>query len=185
MKKTLLISIVSGLLTAGCIDNSAIQKLNDSAQMYLNQSQPSKAVCRLEASKELNPNLYETRYNLGVAYIEMKDYKNAIAELNDAIKIKSDNPNVYYTLGVAYDSLGFEILDKNKTEDLYLTDEDVKNKPQQISEEEKNEGISYLSSAIEYYQKYLEKNPTAEDKSEVENQIEVVNTKISEYQKEN
>ncbi len=182
MKKIIISSIFCGLFLTGCIDNSAIQKLNESAGKYLQQSEPSKAVCRLESSLELDPNIYETRYNLGVAYIELKDYKNAISNLDEALKLKNDSPNAYYTLGVAHEGLGYEILNKNSHDDFAEGEAD--DFYQKLSDDEISEGVQALNQAINSYKTYLEKNPSADDKENVENQISSIENTIKKYQKE-
>ncbi|MBE7705699.1 MAG: tetratricopeptide repeat protein [Cyanobacteria bacterium SIG30] len=180
MKKVIFTAILSSFFITGCIDNSAIEKLNNSAQQYLQKSETNKAVCMLEASLELNPNIYETRYNLGVAYIELKDYNSAIKNLKSAMEIKEDSPNTYYTLGVAFEGAGYEILDKSKNDEYENVEE---NKPKtKLSDDEIKEANALLESAIEAYETYIKKSPESEDVESVQNQIISIKNTISKYQ---
>ena len=90
MKKTLL--IVSVLLVAvvstACINNFAVRDLNNKAQSYMQKGDYAQAIERLKSSIDLDPTIYETHYNLAVAYTKAEDYLNAAEEYKKALEIK-------------------------------------------------------------------------------------------------
>jgi tetratricopeptide (TPR) repeat protein len=66
----------------------------------------------------LSPALDEAYYGLGVTYIEMKRYEDAVGALKQAARIKTQASDTHYMLSVAYRELGFP--DKQK-EELQIT----------------------------------------------------------------
>jgi tetratricopeptide (TPR) repeat protein len=44
---------------------------------------------------------------MGVAYNKLKEYQEAIDTYKEAIKIKPDDHEAYYNMGVAYDKLPY------------------------------------------------------------------------------
>jgi tetratricopeptide (TPR) repeat protein len=62
----------------------------------------------------LNPALDEAYYGLGVTYIEMKRYEDAVGALKQAVRIKPQASDTHYMLSVAYKALGYP--DKQKEE---------------------------------------------------------------------
>ena len=171
MKKALLIASVLfiAVISTACINNIAVQELNNKAAEYMQKGDYESAVNRLQASIDLDSTMYETYYNLGIAATNAKKYDIAIEALENGIKIKPDFSNFYYSLAVAQAELA---------ESLVETDEDKK----EISEEDKNKAKELKTSAIANAQKYLEMNPQAEDKDEVEEFIEDLNREEKEEQ---
>jgi tetratricopeptide (TPR) repeat protein len=62
-------------------------------------------------------------YNMGCAYLKLKDYRNAKYNFFRAIDIKNDEPSFYYNLAYAYKKLN-----KEKQANTYL---DIYNKMQE------------------------------------------------------
>lgn len=164
MKKALLIASVLfiAVVSTACINNIAVQELNNKAAEYMQKGDYEAAVNRLQASIDLDSSMYETYYNLGIAATNAKKYDIAIEALENGIKIKSDYANFYYSLAVAQAELAEELLE---------LDDDKK----AVSEEDKAKSAEYKNLAITNAQKYLELNPTAEDKEEVEDFIKDLN----------
>lgn len=164
MKKALLIASVLfiAVVSTACINNIAVQELNNKAAEYMQKGDYEAAVNRLQASIDLDSSMYETYYNLGIAATNAKKYDIAIDALENGIKIKSDYANFYYSLAVAQAELAEELLE---------LDDDKK----AVSEEDKAKSAEYKNLAITNAQKYLELNPTAEDKEEVEDFIKDLN----------
>ena len=73
----------------------AVQELNNAAKTYMEKGDYDSAIERLESSLELDSSIYETHYNLGVAYISAKQYDKAIDSLNRALKLNSKYANTY------------------------------------------------------------------------------------------
>ena len=118
MKKALLIASVLfiAVITTACINNIAVQELNNKAAEFMQKGDYEAAVNRLEASIDLDSTMYETYYNLGIAATNAKKYETAIEALQNGIKIKPDYPNFYYSLAVAQAEYSEELLGENEDE---------------------------------------------------------------------
>ena len=165
MKKALLIASVLfiAVITTACINNIAVQELNNKAAEYMLKGDYDSAVNRLQASIDLDSSMYETYYNLGIAATNAKKYDTAIEAFENGLKIKPDYPNFYYSLAVAqaeYLESLLESADENKRE---------------ITEEDKTKHVELKLSAIANAKKYIEINPQAEDIEEVESFIKDLN----------
>ena len=160
MKKALLIASVLfiAVISTACINNIAVQELNNKAAEYMEKGDYEAAVNRLQASIDLDSSIYETYYNLGIAATSAKKYDVAIEALENGLKIKPDFSNFYYSLAIAQ---------AEYSEDLIEPDDDKKD----VSAEDKAKSEELRISAIENAQKYLELAPQAEDKEEVEELI--------------
>lgn len=169
MKKFLLfisIIMVSFLCTA-CINNIAIQELNQIGKEYLEKGDYDNAIARFQSCVDLDENIFVSRYNLGVAYISKEDFKNAITTLKRAIEIDPTSKNAYYSLAVALEADAFSFEKKENP-----TTEQVKT------------GVEEAKQAVQMYEKYLELAFDADDKDKVEGKIKEINSQISHYSKE-
>ena len=179
MKKALLlvsILFVSVVSTA-CINNFAVQELNTKAKLYLDEGNYQEAIERLKSSIDLDNTIFETHYNLAVAYTQAEDYLNAIEAYKKAIKLDDSVPDTYYSLAVAQGNLAIDLKNGNVrvSEDgkLFVPDLEILNsetnyKPSQdiLSK------IQVLhSEAVSNYELYLEKVPDAPDANEVRAKI--------------
>lgn len=198
MKKVILLITVLfvSVISTACINNLAVQELNSKAKAYMEAGEIEKAICRLRSSIDLDTNVFETHYNLGVALISAKQYEEAEKSLENAIKLKPDFADAYYSLAVAQEEKAYEKI--NKKDDLSNNDkeeaseideqtEETTVSPQDNAEltlEEKTEIAEDLSSAIENYNKYLTKKPEAEDKDKIENQVNTLNEDLKKYSQE-
>ena len=164
MKKALLIASVLfiAVVSTACINNIAVQELNNKAAEYMQKGDYEAAMNRLQASIDLDSSMYETYYNLGIAATNAKKYDVAIEALENGIKIKPDYANFYYSLAVAQAEYAEELLEP---------DDDKK----VASDADKIKSAEYKNLAITNIQKYLELNPEAEDKGEVEEFIKDLN----------
>lgn len=163
MKKALLIASVLfiAVITTACINNIAVQELNNKAAEYMQKGDYDAAVNRLQASLDLDATLYETYYNLGIAATNAKKYEVAIDALENGIKIKPEFANFYYSLAIAQAEFAEKIIE---------TEDDSK-----VSEEAKQKNLELKESAIVNAKKYLELAPNAEDIEEVKEFIEDLN----------
>jgi len=180
MRKTLFIACVLlvAVISTACINSFAVQDLNNKAQALMTTGETQQAIEKLKSSIDLDPNIFETHYNLAVAYTEIEDYINAIEEFKKAIKLKPDSADVYSALATAEHNLSFDMrYGKVRIDEqgkLYVAQEgelDYDNK-YDMSDEEKDFVKEVENSAILNYEKYLELNPNADDKVEIENIIE-------------
>lgn len=172
MKKALMIAsvLLVAVISTACINNIAVQELNNKAAEYMQKGDYESAMNRLQASLDLDSTMYETYYNLGIASINAKKYEKAIEAFEGGIKIKPDFADFYYSLGVAQADLADELVEV--TEDK-----------KEITEEDKLKAIELKKSAVENLTKYLELKPTAEDKKTIEELIEESNSFINDDDK--
>ena len=168
MKKALMIAsvLLVAVISTACINNIAVQELNNKAAEYMQKGDYEAAMNRLQASSDLVSTMYETYYNLGIASINAKKYEKAIEAFEGGIKIKPDFADFYYSLGVAQADLADELVEE--TEDK-----------KEITEEDKLKAVELKKSAVENLTKYLELKPTAEDKKTIEELIEESNSFIN------
>ena len=181
MKKALMIASVLfiAVVSTACINNMAVQELNNKAAEYMQKGDYESAINRLQASLDLDSTMYETYYNLGVAAINANKYEKAIEALEGGIKIKPDYADFYYSLGLAQTSLADEILENSEKElsEGEKNAEIVNTEPKkELSDEDKAKVADLKKQAAENLTKYLEMNPNGEDKQTVEELIKEINS---------
>ena len=192
MKRALLIITVLfiAVISTACINNFAVQELNNKAQVYLNNGDYEAAIDRLQASLDLDSTIYETNYNLGVAYIKANKYKEAIGVLKKAAEINPERADSYYSLAVAQESYGqklFNMSTKASSEDNsiennddYDTEKESADEDEALSvEQRKAKAVELYNDAVASYKKYLEKAPDAKDKDDINNEINSLEEEIS------
>ena len=156
MKKALLIASVLfiAVVSTACINNIAVQELNNKAMEFMQKGDYNAAINRLEASIDLDSTMYETYYNLGIAATNAKLYPKAIEAFENGIKIKSDFADFYYSLAIAQSEYADFIIDTNETDNPQLkAPSDLK------------------TSAITNLQTYLSSNPNKDYKEIAEELI--------------
>lgn len=164
------------VFTTGCINSYAVKQLNDIAIEYLNSGDVQSAIARLEASVDLDANIYESRYNLAVAYLRIGDCAKGLDNIKIAKELKKgEEPAVYYTLGVANNCLAdqiYETKDENgvKKEKKYDNKETEKSMAKLY--------VEYLTEANINYDKYTHLEPNAEDTKAVLDRINQNKEKI-------
>ena len=172
MKKFLvLVSILmASLFCTACINNLAIQELNQMGKNYLDKGDYNNAISRFQSSVDLDENVFESRYDLGVAYIKKEDYKNAIEQLKSAIKLNPASPDAHYSLAVALEEYGLQFQENPIEEE---------NKKEYTKDEIK-ELLENVEEAIKMYEKYIELAPNAKDIEAVKVHIEDLSKTIEE-----
>lgn len=183
MKKVLLIASVLtvAVISTACINNLAVQDLNNKAQAYAEKGDYTQAIERLKSSIDLDPSVFETHYNLAIVYTKAGDYVNAINEYKTVITMKPEMADSYYSLATAENNLAIEISRGNyklNVEDAVVPAVSDEEREADLTEKETALVKELYDSAIKNYEKYLELNPNAEDKSEVNETIE----RIKKYQ---
>ena len=168
MKKALLIASVLfiAVISTACINNIAIQELNNKAAEYMQKGDYDAAVSRLQASLDLDSSVFETYYNLGIAATNAKKYDLAIEALENAIKLKPEHANSYYSLGIAQSSYADSLV-----EDTYYDSEKEETVTKEVSAQDKAKAEGLKVLAVNNLKKYLELNPQIEDKNTVEQLI--------------
>lgn len=191
MKKlTLFLAILFvSVLCSACINNIAIQELNNKAQEFMQKGDIQGAISRLESSVDLDGTIFETRYNLGVAYISAQEFKKAQTQLEEAIKIKPEFADSYYSLAVAKESDALKILEDDEDEqadtqvEIVEIQDDEMGGLKNISEQEAKYLVENLNSSIELYKKYLELKPQTGDREQIEAQIQYLEETVFKYSK--
>ena len=151
------------------------------------------AIERLKSSADLDGSIFETQYNLAVAYTKAEDYANAIQAYNNAIKLNPDFPDAYYSLAVCEENLAKDII----SGDVIVNDDDSIQKSDQssetasiseqetaertLSENSKKMLTSLLSSSISDYRMYLDKSGTSDDRAYVEDKVKELEYMLAKY----
>jgi tetratricopeptide (TPR) repeat protein len=182
MKKVILVGsiLLVAVLSTACINKWAVQDLNNKAKIYADKGDYTQAIERLKSSIDLDPTIFETHYNLAVVYTQAEDYINAVEEYKKVIEMQPNNADSYYSLGTAENNLAVDMAEgkarMNPDGSLYAP------KPEDIdytekfepSEEEKAFIDELYNSATANFEKYLELNPEAKDKADVETLIQKI-----------
>jgi tetratricopeptide (TPR) repeat protein len=163
MKNVLLIVCILFVAVAStaCINNLAVQDLNNKAKIYADKGDYTSAIERLKSSIDL-----------------------AVEEFKKVIEMKPASADSYYSLATAQNNLAVDIeqgrVRLNIDDTLYSPKAEEVNfdEKYKLSENEEKYVSELYQAAVENYQKYLELNPTATDKSDVELLIQ----KISEHE---
>ena len=98
MKKVLLLFTILfvSVMTTACINNLAIQELNNKAAAYMDKGDTETAICRLKSSLDLDDEIFQTHYNLAVAYNTIGKYKESSEESKKVLELKPDFVDAIY-----------------------------------------------------------------------------------------
>jgi len=182
MKKVFLIASIlfAAVVSTACINNFAVQDLNNKAKVYADKGDYVQAIERLKSSIDLDPTIVETHYNLAVAYSQVEDYVNSIEEFKKVLEMKPEMVDTYYSLATAENNLAID-MSQGKVrmgEDGSLQTMSAESlegqESSELTENEKAFVTELYDSAIANYRKYLELSSNADDKAEVEEQIKVL-----------
>lgn len=180
MKKAFLLATILfiSVISTACINNFAVQELNNKAQDFMEKGDYASAIERLKSSVDLDGSIFETQYNLAVAYTKAEDYANAIKTYNDAIKLNPDFPDSYYSLAVCEENLAKDIIagnvkvnDDDSIEKVEKSEDDTDIKEIKLSENASKMWTTLLNNSISDYQIYLDKDSSVDDKKYVEDKI--------------
>lgn len=190
MKKAFLLVVILfvSVISTACINNFAVQELNNKAKAYLEKGDYENAISRLKSSLDLDSTIFETHYNLAIAYTEAEDYPDAIDTFKSAIALKPDFADTYYSLAVTQENYAKVIIDGSlkekqnaKASPVKTTDATYINKPKDLTAEEKEQVVQLLNDAISSYKTYLEKGKEIQDRQSVEQKIEYLKTQVLSY----
>lgn len=169
MKKIIsfLIILTIAVLCSACINNYAVQQLNQKAKEYSDNGDLNAAASRLESSVDLDGSIFESRYNLAVVYIKLEKCNKALEQIKEAKNISSDT-SLYYIEGLAYTCLADELIenDDNEEDDNF-----------EISQETAVKYVDYLKQANSAFEKYT----SLDKKDELKATVEKNNRLIEEY----
>ena len=194
MKKAFLLASILfiSVISTACINNFAVQELNNKAKEFMDKGDYVSAIERLKSSVDLDGSVFETQYNLAVAYTKAEDYANAIATYNTAIKLNPDFADTYYSLAVCEENLAKDIISGyvkvnddgtiEKVEQINSQDETIsENSEKTLSENDKKMLTNLLNDAISDYGLYLDKVGTIDNRTYIENKIKELQMLIAEY----
>lgn len=167
MKKILLLCtiLMVSVMTTACINNFAIKELNNKAESYLDKGETETAICRLKSSLDLDNEIYQTHYNLAVAYNTIGNYEGAIEEANKVLELKPELSDANYIIAVAKEAIAYKTLENEANSSAPSVDA--------ISEFN-----AKAQEAIDTYNKYLVKTPNASDTDKINDKINELNKKI-------
>ena len=192
MKKAFLLVLILfiSVISTACINNFAVQELNNKAKGYLDKNDYENAISRLKASIDLDSTIFETHYNLGIAYTQAEEYPEAVETFQKAIKLKPDFADTYYSLAVAQENYAKGVIDGSIREKVKremgneATDAKAQDEEQtevKLTKAEKAQVYSLLNDSMASYSAYIEKGKDIEDKKEVEEKIEYLKTMSLKY----
>lgn len=192
MKKAFLLVVILfvSVISTACINNLAVQELNNKAKAYLQQGDYDSAINRLKASIDLDNTIFETHYNLGIAYTQAEKYPEAIDTFQNALKINPDFTDTYYSLAVAQENFAKGIIEGSITKEGKTVEKaekkDDDNVPQKksLTKDEKIVVVQLFNDSIESYNKYLEKAPKIDNKDEIQKNIEDLKAQVLKYSAE-
>lgn len=188
MKKVVLIASILFVAVAStaCINNLAVQDLNNKAKAYADKGDYTQAIERLKSSIDLDPSVFETHYNLAIVYTQAEDYINAVEEYKKVIEMKPDNADSYYSLATAENNLAVDMQQlkvRMNMDDTLFTPKDSDTVTFEIQDKLTDKEQTFVNelynSAKANYQKYLELSPAASDKAEVEAQIQKIDDALN------
>lgn len=181
MKKALLLASILfvSVMSTACINNFAVQELNSKAKIYMEEGDYNAAIERLKSSIDLDDTIFETHYNLAVAYTQAEDYANAIESYKEAIELDPDMPDSYYSLAVAEENLTVDLKNGdvrlNDDGDIFTPEIEDTEEEVYVPDEKVLEKINSLrEDALKNYQTYLEKAPQSADAEEVKQKVEAL-----------
>ena len=176
MKKVFsIVSILcASLFCTACINNFAIQELNQMGAEYMQKGDYDNAIARFKSSVDLDENIFESRYNLAIAYISKEDYNDAIPELEYALKLKPNSLDAIYSYAVALESEGFAFEEK-----VFSTASDnaqIKTGP---SKAEVISGLNLVLKSIPEYERFIKLSDSQTDKDRVADHIDALRDDIA------
>lgn len=174
MRKVLLLFTILfvSVMTTACINNLAIQELNNKAAAYMDKGDTETAICRLKSSLDLDTEIYQTHYNLAVAYNTIGNFASSVEEAKKVIELKPEFAEAYYTLAVASEELAYQIINKEPDENG--------NTPELTLDEISNFNNA-AQETIDAYNEFLVKKVDSQETEQINAKIAELNAKIKEF----
>ncbi len=172
--------ILSSFMLVSCT-NIDVQTLNTKATFLMQQGDVDGAIARLESINDLNPNLPQNHYNLGVAYYKKQNYEKALNSLQNATKLDHKYTQAYNTIAIIHENIVTD------AEDEFEQLKKTKSRTKKIKEQELELIIKItnnLQKAIFAYTSYAEYTDDKEKKKSTKNLIEELKQDILNYNKE-
>lgn len=180
MKKAFLLASILfiSVISTACINNFAVQELNNKAKDFMDKGDYVSAIERLKSSVDLDGSVFETQYNLAVAYTKAEDYSNAIKTYAAAIKLNPDFADAYYSLAVCEENLAKDIIsgavkvnDDGTIEKVEEIDNEAEAVKVVLSDRAKETLGKLLNDAISDYGLYQDKSNEPDDRAFVDRKV--------------
>lgn len=188
MRKVFLILtlLMVSVLTTACINNFAVQELNNKAKIYLEKGDTEKAISRLKSSLDLDDSIFETHYNLAIAYMKAEEYNLAKQSFEKAKSINDKVAELYYSIAVCDQQIADIAISNLKSNDDNSTRQAAEENHDNDQDNKKEYNLSLndikllLNSSIENYQKYIELEKNNNDKEKIEEMINDIKNQLNE-----
>lgn len=189
MKKAFLLASILfiSVISTACINNFAVQELNNKAKDFMDKGDYVSAIERLKSSVDLDGSVFETQYNLAVAYTKAEDYSNAIKTYAAAIKLNPDFADAYYSLAVCEENLAKDIIsgavkvnDNGTIEKVEEIDNDAEEVKVVLSDRAKETLGKLLNDAISDYGLYQDKSNEPDDRAFVDRKVKELQQLLAE-----
>lgn len=188
MKKAFLLASILfiSVISTACINNFAVQELNNKAKDFMDKGDYVSAIERLKSSVDLDGSIFETQYNLAVAYTKAEDYSNAIKTFQTAIKLNPDFADAYYSLAVCEENLAKDIIsgavkvNEDGSIEKINTDEENDTPKVALSAKAKEVLENLLNDAVSDYGLYQDKGGNLDDKSYIEEKVKELQQLLAE-----
>lgn len=189
MKKAFLLASILfiSVISTACINNFAVQELNNKAKDFMDKGDYVSAIERLKSSVDLDGSVFETQYNLAVAYTKAEDYSNAIKTYAAAIKLNPDFADAYYSLAVCEENLAKDIISgavKVNNDGTIEKVEEIDNEAEAVkvvlSDRAKETLGKLLNDAISDYGLYQDKSNEPDDRAFVDRKVKELQQLLAE-----
>lgn len=189
MKKAFLLASILfiSVISTACINNFAVQELNNKAKDFMDKGDYVSAIERLKSSVDLDGSVFETQYNLAVAYTKAEDYSNAIKTYAAAIKLNPDFADAYYSLAVCEENLAKDIISgavKVNGDGTIEKVEEIDNEAEEVkvvlSDRAKETLGKLLNDAISDYGLYQDKSNEPDDRAFVDRKVKELQQLLAE-----
>lgn len=189
MKKAFLLASILfiSVISTACINNFAVQELNNKAKDFMDKGDYVSAIERLKSSVDLDGSVFETQYNLAVAYTKAEDYSNAIKTYAAAIKLNPDFADAYYSLAVCEENLAKDIIsgavkvnDDGTIEKVEEVDNEAEEVKVVLSDRAKETLGKLLNDAISDYDLYQDKSNEPDDRAFVDRKVKELQQLLAE-----
>lgn len=189
MKKAFLLASILfiSVISTACINNFAVQELNNKAKDFMGKGDYVSAIERLKSSVDLDGSVFETQYNLAVAYTKAEDYSNAIKTYAAAIKLNPDFADAYYSLAVCEENLAKDIIsgavkvnDDGTIEKVEEIDNEAEEVKVVLSDRAKETLGKLLNDAISDYGLYQDKSNEPDDRAFVDRKVKELQQLLAE-----
>ena len=189
MKKAFLLASILfiSVISTACINNFAVQELNNKAKDFMDKGDYVSAIERLKSSVDLDGSVFETQYNLAVAYTKAEDYSNAIKTYAAAIKLNPDFADAYYSLAVCEENLAKDIIsgavkvnDDGTIEKVEEVDNEAEEVKVVLSDRAKEILGKLLNDAISVYGLYQDRSNEPDDRAFVDRKVKELQQLLAE-----